>query len=240
MDEVVMTLGANLSRGPCGFNADCRRGRKARVVAGVCFVRLSFGSGDPGVAHEHVDVGLLLRKLVDDPLEVFFLGDVAGTEGDDGAAAFSGRVVGLGGFLESFYAAPHDAGEDQSDDHDQRASRISAFRGEDAISSLIMLCHPAILLAEIRQLPRAYSRACAGTTGVALGLYVSFASVMTARASYLPLVAEMAGRTWILCCEKYESTPMKAETPSESSKDGSADKALAPDSRTAGMILAAA
>ncbi|KAI7001962.1 NAD(P)-binding protein [Hortaea werneckii] len=77
-------------------------------VAGVCFVRLSFGSGDPGVAHEHVDVGLLLRKLVDDPLEVFFLGDVAGTEGDDGAAAFSGRVVGLGGFLESFYAAPRD------------------------------------------------------------------------------------------------------------------------------------
>ncbi|KAI7001964.1 hypothetical protein KC359_g184 [Hortaea werneckii] len=34
-------------------------------------------------------------------------------------------------------------------------------------------------------------------------LYVSFASVMTARASYLPLVAEMAGRTWILCCMLY-------------------------------------
>ncbi|KAI7001963.1 hypothetical protein KC359_g183 [Hortaea werneckii] len=45
----------------------------------------------------------------------------------------------------------------------------SHCRLRNAHPALIMLCHPAILLAEIRQLPRAYSRACAGTTGVALG-----------------------------------------------------------------------
>ncbi|KAI7326936.1 hypothetical protein KC326_g197 [Hortaea werneckii] len=104
-------------------------------------------------------------------------------------------------------------------------------------------------------------------------LSVSFASIVTAWASYLPPIANMADWAWKFRCllysvdpstnvattftaltcppfpwvtaikiegEKYESTPMKAETPSESSKDGSADKALAPDSRTAGMILAAA
>lgn len=174
-----------------------------------------------------------------------------------------------------------DAGEDQSDDHAQRASRISAFRGEDAIScdiisitvltklfalptsqrtsspghvlisyslNLNMLisaiyrvtrqscwrrygdCHRAHRPSRLPSLnhPSTFvpsaptvgpTLVCESSLGMEsppekplatplhvslLGrLSVSFASIVTAWASYLPPIANMAGWAWKLRCLLY-------------------------------------